>query len=212
MNATAPAGFQLQTDWRESMKLFGLMMGSVAALSYGMMKGAVAANYAVSGAPFKVAIGEAQIGSMVAYPDTATGGSGKRQGVLLAGLNGVEAKKVCLSLSAPTPFGDVGFRLDAASNGKPLTLDNTVADATAVTDGGGTLNNAEIGRDASTFDNGVRGPDGKEIVGPKGRAGIQTGAGKVNNLKASAVTGTAGSLSFNDAKIGVGFTGVKQCY
>ncbi|MGH3662216.1 MAG: DUF6230 family protein [Micromonosporaceae bacterium] len=212
MGSTAHSGFQLQTNWRQSMTLLGLLMGAVAALSYGMARGAVAANYAVSGAPFKVVVGEAKLDGMVAYPDTAMDSGEKRHPVLLAGMGTVQARDVCMSMSTPTPFGTVGFRLNAGADGKSLTLRNTVADTTAVADGAGTLTNAQIGRDASEFDNGVTGPDGRPVQGPKGRSGVQVGGGSVKNLKASALTGTAGSLSFNSAKIDVGFTDVKECY
>ncbi|WP_019855069.1 DUF6230 family protein [Actinopolyspora mortivallis] len=192
-----------RTRWKVFALVLAAGFSGVAVMLTGLSKGAVAASFTVSGTSYKASAdkltgeGVVQFGSVDRSADEA-------HPVLVNGFQHAKLTNFCQSIHVTDlpGLGDATVRIKAADG---MSADNLVLGIDQV-DGDLTLNNVEIGRDASELS---AGPDGAQ--GAPGGFGIQASGATIDDLRQQAWSTTASTLNLNDVNISV-VPGDKPCF
>ncbi|SDK71870.1 hypothetical protein SAMN04487820_111157 [Actinopolyspora mzabensis] len=190
-DGNAPNG---RTRWR----VFALMLlGSFSAIALmltGLSKGAVAANFAVSGVTYKASADELVAEGVAQFGAYDKGSGEKNHPVLVNAFKHAELSNFCQSFVVPDlpGIGDATVRIEApggmAAQRLVLGVEKVKGDLT--------LNNVQIGRDASQLD---LGPEG--VGGSPGAFGIQATGARIDGLRQQAWSTTASTLNLRDVEI-----------
>src|SRR4051794_16407120 len=113
--------------WRRYGMIFApaIMLAGVIVVLSG--RGALAASFAISGAPFKLSADTLDGTGFVSYTSVDTGTDGKRHPVTPGGFATAKLTNLCQSVVSPTPFGPVTMRLTAGKT-HPVLAKGLVAD------------------------------------------------------------------------------------
>jgi hypothetical protein len=189
--------------WRRFGAIFGPALVAGAALVVLTAQGVLAAQFAISGAPFIVTATQLQgtgfeqfgnldqmapgspfaanTGSQVPVNQTNTGGTVV---VVTSAINRATLTNLCQSVS----FGAIALRITAGGGSTPVTANTLVVDSDLLT-GDATFNNIQIGQDASTL------TEVPGVVGPLGDFGQQADSVTINNLRQENFATTAATFS-----------------
>ena len=193
---------QGRTRWRR----FAVVMGSATLLAggivVGMANGAIAASFAVSGSTFKVqassldGTGFVQYGSFAAEKGARVLPDGrldptdpKSHAVAVSGIKSATLTKLCQSVVVKGL--PVSLVIRAGGNGKPVTAEGLLIDATQLS-GDATFTNMSIGQDASTLTKA-----GPNVAGAAGQFGQQADTVHIDDLKQVAWATSAGTFTLN---------------
>ncbi len=142
---------------------FGGIMVLSAAASTGLLAlaahGALAASFTVSGQQFKVSADRLVANSFVQYGSVdaraVRGGDPEPEPVAISAMSDAKLYNLCQTVVTDLgAFGDVTLRIEAGKDPKhPVTASNMVVDMNQL-DGNADFKNIQIGRDASTLDEG----------------------------------------------------------
>ena len=174
------------TRWKRFGVMLGLTGAATAALVTLTAQGVLAANFSISGMPFKITAeklhGEgfeqfATIDHMI--PDSPNAGdSGGEVLVMVSAINKAELTKLCQSVD----LGPIALKITAGgAAGNPVKATALVVDSDLIS-GNASFTNINVGQDASTFDRVVDPATGKYITGAPGVFGQQADTVEITNL------------------------------
>lgn len=198
----APVGGR--TRWLRFAGTFAVGGVLAGGLLVGVSQGAFAASFAVSGTSFEVTsshlvgAGFVQFGGISASPDAA-------HPVAVNAFKSADLDNFCQSVFLPNNpiIGDLTLRI-TADGAKGMHADNMVVDIAQV-DGDFTLNNPDIGVDASQVSKGPIGAQGRP-----GDFGMQADSITINNLKQVAWGTSAQTIAFKGMSLRI-VAGNNQC-
>jgi hypothetical protein len=183
-----------RTRWRR----FGLLMLLSGGLSAGMLalvaNGAMAVGFSVSGQQFKVgadklvATGFEQYGYVDSQVDPGSSDPDSKlpQAVAVSAMKTASITNLCQSvLTDLGPLGKVTLLIHAGDNGQPVTATNMVVDMTQLS-GDADFHTIEIGRDASTLDQGPTNDPDELAQRQQSFFGQQAESVTITNLKQTA--------------------------
>ena len=182
-----------RTRWRR----FGLLMllsGGITAGMVGLVaNGALAVGFNVSGQNFKVsadklvATGFVQYGSVDAAIDPGSNPpQQKPEPVAVSAMKTAEITNLCQSVVTDLGvFGKVTLVITAGDAGKPVTATDMVVDMTSLS-GDADFKTIQIGRDASTMDQGPTNDSSELNQRQQGYFGQQAGSVTITNLQQTA--------------------------
>ena len=195
---TAVAG---RIAWRRYAMIFApaiVVAGMVVVLS---SRGAVAASFAISGAPFKLSADALDGTGFVSYTSVDTGTDGKHHAVTPSGFASARLTNLCQSVVTPTPFGPVTMRLTAGKTA-PVKASNLVADFDQLS-GNLQFNGYSSGVDAAQLSGAT--------TGPRGGWGQQAKSVHIAHLHQHSLATTAATFLLTGLTIDVSF-GTHECY
>lgn len=192
MASTATTG---RTRW----KVFSgvLVCGVVGAgvMLTGLSQGAIAASFSVSGTSYKASADQLQADGVVQY-GSVDHSSDSAHPVMVNGFRKAELDNFCQSILVDDVPGVGEMTLRIAAPGEAgMSADNLVLGIEEVT-GDLTMEDVEIGRDASEFDEGP-----SDARGEPGSFGIQAGSLHLADLEQEAWSTTASTLRLNQVQI-----------
>ncbi|MEU7891953.1 DUF6230 family protein [Nonomuraea sp. NPDC049152] len=193
---------------RVRWKRFALIFAPVAAMTSLLVgataQGVIGATFVVSGDTFKLFTGELRGQGFALAGGVVRNKKGQVIPVVVTGIRRAVATDLCQSVLMKTPLGAVTVRITGGQGGNQVTVEDMVVDVAAA-QSAATLQDIELGRDASTLDEvpGVRGPAG--TFGGQGRALT------LRNVKLSAWAVTAATFSLPDLTMKV-LSGEHECF
>ncbi|WP_043267858.1 DUF6230 family protein [Streptomyces sp. CT34] len=194
-----------RTHWKRTAVMLVPGVACVGAVVIALAQGAMAASFAVSGKNFKVSADEITGRGISSFPSSLGSTDGTGHAVLLAGIKSGTAKGVCLSMKQKLPLvGEVSLLVRSGGE-RPVTGENLVVDADALTSSGGRVTGVQAGRDAST----LGGAPG--VSGPRGLFGVQASTALARDVRSTAWASNGGSLTLDRVDIELSRTG-KECY
>jgi hypothetical protein len=184
---TVPDASIAGTRW----KRFGIMLGLTGAATTALValtaQGVLAANFSISGMPFKITAeklyGEgfeqfATIDYMAeGEKNPNAGDSGGQVLVIVSAINKAELTKLCQSVD----LGPIALKITAGDAGTPVTAQALVVDSDAIA-GNASFNNIEVGNDASTLDKVTDPNTGEKIKGNLGVFSQQADTVEITSL------------------------------
>jgi hypothetical protein len=190
-----------RTRWRVFGLVLAVGLAGTGLMFVGLQQGALAASFAVSGTSYKATADNLAAQGVVQY-GSVDQSSNQAHPVLVNGFRTAKMDNFCQSIYVPgvPVVGDMTIRLVAPGG---MTASNLVLGVQDVT-GDLTLNNVEIGRDASTLD---KGPS----QGPAGAFGIQADSMNLAHVRQTAWSTTASTLRLNQVHISA-TPGRHECY
>ncbi|HEY6796255.1 MAG TPA: DUF6230 family protein [Kineosporiaceae bacterium] len=187
--------------WRRYAMIFAPAIALAAVIVLLSGKGALAASFAISGAPFKLSADTLDGTGFVSYTSVDTGADGKHHAVTPSGFATAKLTNLCQSVVSPTPFGPVTMRLTAGKT-EPVQATNLVADFDQLS--------GDI--QFTGYSNGV---DAAEVSGPatgeKGGWAQQAKAIHIDKLRQHSLATTAATFILTGLNIDVSF-GTNECY
>jgi hypothetical protein len=186
---------QGRTQWRRFAALMVPAAAVAGAVIFGMANGAIAASFAVSGQTFKVSADRLEGEGFVQYGGIAAESNGRPHPVAISGMESATLHDLCQSVKVPDM--PVVLTIRAGGGGNPATASNLLIDMDAL-EGDATFTNIEIGRDASTLNDGPSG-----AVGQPGSFGQQADRIVIENLRQVARSTSAGTFTLNGLRLRV---------
>lgn len=204
---------QGRTRWRRFAALMVPATAVAGAIVFGMANGAIAASFAVSGQTFKVSASKLVGDGFVQYGGLAVMKGGNPENpddfnktvkpVAVSGIKNAKLYDLCQSVKVPNL--PVVLTINAGGNGTPATASDLMIDMDSL-EGDATFTNIEIGRDASTLDDGPSG-----AVGMAGSFGQQADKVVITNLKQVARSTSAGTFALTGLRLAVNVGG-NECF
>ncbi len=190
--------------WRR----FGAMMLVSGAITGGLVvataKGALAAQFSISGLPFTVTATQLQgtgfeqfgtLDRMVANSPNA-GKTGGQVFVIVSEIGSATLTNLCQSVA----LGGGYLKITAGSGSNPVSADTLIVDSTQV-GGDASFSNMSIGQDASTL------TEVPNEAGPAGDFGQQADKVTINNLRQTNYATTAASFTLPGLSMSISATG-----
>ena len=186
------------TSWRRFALLTVPAAAGAGALLLGIMNGAIAASFAVSGQQFKIAADEMSGDGVAIYGSLDQDLRGNVHPVAVAAIGSAEIDSLCQSVLTEFPIlGEVSLKLSAGTGGTPVEATNLFIDMSQM-DGDASFTDMEIGRDASTLDKGPEGGQGMQDL-----FGMQGDTIAVSDLEQTAWAANAGTFRLSDLSLSV---------
>jgi len=190
------------THWRRFGVVMVLGVAATAGLLALVANGAVAASFVVSGQQFKVsadkleANGFVQYGSVDARTDPGSDPPSQApEPVAVAGMRTATLTNLCQSVVTDLgDFGSVSLLIHAGGGSRPVTATDMVVDMSQL-DGDAQFTNIEIGRDASTLDQGPTNDPSEIAQRRQGFFSQQASKVTITNLKQVAWATSAGQFN-----------------
>ncbi|GAA2580105.1 DUF6230 family protein [Winogradskya consettensis] len=192
-----------RTNWRRFAVATAVPTAAVAALVFGMANGAFAASFAVSGQTFKISAdqldgtGFAQYGGFVEKTD------GTKIPVAVSSIDSAKLYNLCQSVK--TPGLPISLTIRAGrEDGKPAKATNLLIGVNELS-GDAEFTDINIGQDASTV-----GPASENAEEKKARTGMfgqQATHVKIDGLKQTAVSTTAGTFTLTGLNLKINVSG-----
>lgn len=205
----APAG---GVRWKRFAAMLGLTGAVTAALVTLTAQGVLAANFSISGMPFKVTADRldghgfqqwATIDEMAGGDKNPNAGdSGGQLFLLVSAINKAELTKLCQSVD----LGAVAIKITAGDNGTPVKATALVVDSDLIT-GDADFSNINVGQDASTFNQVIDPKTGKPITGPLGVFGQQADNVVITNLMQNNYSTTASVFTLPHLRMALSTSG-----
>jgi hypothetical protein len=196
------------TRWKRFGVMLGLTGAATAALVALTANGVLAANFSISGMPFKITAtklhGEgfeqfATIDNMVGADGSdpkspqCTDENGCQELVMVSAINKAELTNLCQSVD----LGPIAMKITAGDAGTPVTAKALVVDSDLIqtdANGSATFQNINVGQDSSTFDKVTDPATGKKITGGLGVFGQQADIVDITNLTQNNYATTASTF------------------
>jgi hypothetical protein len=195
-----------RTRWRRFAALFTAGAAAAAAIILGMSHGALAASFTVSGQRFKVSADSLEGNGFVNYGWIDQHADGSPEPVAVSGIRQATLRNMCQSVVTTLPIvGDITLRLSAGTGDTPVTATDLLIDMEQL-EGDADFTNIEIGRDASTLDEGPAGAQGLQ-----GLFGQQAERVVITDLRQVAWTANAGRFRLNGLRMSV-VDGKSECF
>jgi Family of unknown function (DUF6230) len=188
--------------WRRYAMVFVPAFALAAMIVLLSGKGALAASFAISGAPFKLSADSLEGTGFVSYTAVDTGADGKHHAVTPSGFASAKLTNLCQSVVTPTPFGPVTMRLTAGKTA-PVQATNLVSDFDQLS-GDLEFNGYVSGIDAAQL-------SGGPTTGEKGGWGQQAKTIRIEKLHQHSLATTAATFVLTGLNIDVSF-GTNECY
>jgi Family of unknown function (DUF6230) len=188
--------------WRRYVMIFipaVALAGLIVVLSG---RGAIAASFAISGAPFKLSADSLDGTGFTSYTSVDTGAGRTHHAVTPAGFASARLTNLCQSVVSPSPFGPVTMRLTAGRT-TPVTATNLVSDFDQLS-GDITFTTYASGVDAGQL-------SGGPATGATGGWGQQARAIHIDRLRQHTYATTAATFVLNGLAIDAAF-GTHECY
>jgi hypothetical protein len=207
-----------RTRWRR----FGVVMVLSGAATAGLLalvaNGAVAASFTVSGQQFKVsadklvAEGFVQYGSIDARNDPGSNPpTQKPEPVAVAAMRHATLTNLCQSVVTDLgDFGSLTLTINAGGGRTPVTAENMVVDMTQL-NGNASFTDIEIGRDASTLDQGPTNDPSEIAQRRQGFFSQQATKVTITDLKQVAWATSAGQFNLNGLSLRLHW-GKDECF
>lgn len=194
-----------RTSWGKSSLLFLPGLAAVVGIFVAMSQGAIAAQFGVADSNMKMAIAKLDGGKVTGYVGTDRSVKGGEEAMVLLGVGGGTAEKLCLSTVLKVPIaGAVSLNVSAGEK-TPVDIDSLTANATELLTPDGVLSDAQLGRDGSTLD------ENQLVKGPQGSWGLQAGALRARDVRMTAFNAGAASLRLSGLSIKV-TPGQHECF
>ncbi|MEU3020745.1 MULTISPECIES: DUF6230 family protein [unclassified Nocardiopsis] len=213
MDPTSPDSAEIPAS-HTSGKRFALFcvpaVAAVGGILVAMASGALAASFSISGQQFKISADEMRGEGFTQFGWVNATVRDQAVPTATAGISSAEIHGLCQSvLTTEFPLvGAISLRLTAGDAGTPVQATDLVIDMEQM-DGNAEFTDMEIGRDASTLD---QGPDG---LG-RGRGhtdlfGMQSETIVVEDLEQTARAASAGTFKLHNLSLGIS-RGVDECF
>jgi hypothetical protein len=206
MDTTSPDTPESHTSWKR-FALFSIPAGAaVGGILVAMAQGALAASFTVSGQDFKISAEELNGEGFVQYGWLDQTVRGEAVPVAVAGIREAEIQGLCQSVLTEFPIvGQISLRLTAGDQGTPVVAENLVIDMSQM-DGNASFEDIEIGRDASTLDQGPQGSRGFDDL-----FGMQSDTIVIEDLEQTARAASAGTFRLSGLSLGISM-GDDECF
>jgi hypothetical protein len=203
-----------RTNWRRFAVAVGVPTAVAAGLVVALQTGALAANFVVSGAQFKLSAATLEGDGFTQYSGAVVDASGKATGAAMSGIKEATLTSLCQSVTQTTPIGTFTLQIkaatdvaDSADDDKKVQASNLLIGMSEL-GGDATFTNIEIGNDASTL------TKAGSAKGAAGGFGQQADHVTIHNLKQQAYSTSASTFKLTGMSLklvkGSG-TGV-ECY
>lgn len=196
-----------RTRWRRFTILFAPALAVIGLMVYGVMTGAVAVSFAMSGLPFRLSASNMSGDGFVqyAYVDPVTKADGQIPSASVSGNNVADTVTVLQTASisdlhqtvcgALPSGGALLVTIDAGGNGNPATATGLVVNAPLMTASDATFTKINIGQDAGTA-----------LTGSPNGAFSQTATHvSINHLNQLAVFTSAGTFTLTGLSLSATF-------
>ncbi|PWV47812.1 DUF6230 family protein [Nocardiopsis sp. L17-MgMaSL7] len=198
------------TSWKR-FALFCVPAGAaIGGILVAMASGALAASFSVSGQQFKISADEMRGEGFTQFGWVNATARSQPIPVATAGIRSAEIEGLCQSvLTTEFPLvGSIALVLTAGDAGTPVQASDLVIDMEQM-DGNAEFTNIEIGRDASTLD---QGPDGfGSGRGHTDLFGMQSDTIHVENMEQTARAASAGTFKLHNLSLGIS-RGDAECF
>jgi hypothetical protein len=200
-------------------KRFGVMLGLTGAASAALVtltaNGVLAANFSISGLPFKITATKlhgdgfeqyATIDNMIPNSPNATPDNGGQELVIVSAINTATLTNLCQSVD----LGPVAMKITAGDAGTPVSAKALVVDSDLIStdaNGAASFTNINVGQDSSTFDKVTDPATGKVIKGGPGVFGQQADTVDITNLTQNNWATTASVFTLPHLRMNFSFTG-----
>ncbi len=185
-----------RTNWRR-FAVCAVVPGVVAgALIAGMANGALAASFAVSGQSFKISADRLDGTGFAQYGGTVEKADGTAIPVAVSGIANASLTNLCQSVKIPGAPISLTIRAGRDA-GKPAKATDLMIGVSELS-GDATFTDINIGQDASTLRKG-----GKDAQGDPGMFGQEATSVKIDGLRQTAVSTTAGTFTLNGLNLKV---------
>ncbi|GLY08343.1 MULTISPECIES: DUF6230 family protein [Actinoplanes] len=196
-----------RTDWRRFAVAVGLPAVVAGGLVLALAEGALAANFTVSGAQFKLSADSLVGEGFTQYGSTLdTDDPDYEDGEIPAAMSGIRhatLTNLCQSVAA----GPLTLRIEAGGDpAHPVEADDLLI---GMSDLGGdaVFEDIQIGLDASTLTG-----DGSETHGAAGSFGQQAGTVTITNLRQQAYYTSASTFTLNGMTLKLHIGGSHECF
>jgi hypothetical protein len=167
------------TRWKRFGVMLGLTGAATAALVTLTAQGVLAANFSISGMPFKIKADHlhgvgfqqwATIDEMAGGDKNPNAGdTGGQVLVMVSAVNKAQLYNLCQSVD----LGPIALKLTAGDKGTPVSATALTVDSDMISGSLADFHNINVGQDASTFDQVTDPATNKPITGPMGVFGQQ---------------------------------------
>lgn len=206
------------TKWKRFALVMVPTVGIAGAMTVMMANGVLAASFAVSGQQFKVSADSLDGHTFVQSGDVIPTADGKVHAVAVAGIKTASIKNMCQSVNVPVPvLGNLTIVLKAGGSSDvsatSLVLDTNQVDSTQADFEGVNIGASAADVDAATKIPGWQkhGLDGKAAAYGAGDFAQVVDHAVLNNVKQTAYSTTAGTMSLPGLSISANLNG-KECF
>ncbi|MFC3522137.1 DUF6230 family protein [Streptomonospora nanhaiensis] len=194
------------TSWKRFALLTVPAAVGAGALLFGIMNGAIAASFAVSGQQFKISADEMRGEGVAIYGGIDYDLRQNVHPVATAAIRDAEIDNLCQSVLTEFPIlGTVSLKLSAGTGDTPVHATNLFIDMTRMS-GDTRFGDMEIGRDASTLDQGPANARGMQDL-----FGMQGETLTVSGLEQTAWAANAGTFRLSGLDLAVA-RGDDECF
>ncbi|WP_019629936.1 DUF6230 family protein [Actinomadura atramentaria] len=191
MTDSTPASLG-RVRWRRFAALAAPAAIGAGALVFMTGQGAIASSFAVSGGSFKVSAASLEGDGFVQYGGADQSKDGKQHPVQISGIKNATIRDMCQSVKV----GPFTLRLTAGTGKEPVEATDLVLDVEQL-DADAEFSNIEIGRDASTLDQGP-------VKGSAGMFGQQATHVSLTKVHQVAWATTAGTFKLKNLSMKLG--------
>ncbi|MFE3452872.1 DUF6230 family protein [Nonomuraea sp. NPDC059194] len=193
---------QGRVRWKRFALIFTPVVAMASLLVGATAQGAIGASFVVAGSTFKLFAGELRAQGFTLAEGVVHDIKGRTIPVIVTGIGRAQVTDLCQSAVVKSPLGAVTVTITGGLEA-PVTVENMVID-TAVARADATINDLELGRDASTL-------DVPAARGPAGTFGAQGRTVTLRDVRLTAWAVTAATFRLPDLKLSLR-AGEHECF